>query len=106
MKAPRHWNVQKSFGNYLGDRERAAPQNSGDGGAEDAAASGISAVGDGETGTRMRRQVEGARIETVQTGRACCPKWKRGHFGSTNPAERACSDDRCAAHTSSSPQQR
>ncbi len=69
MKAPRHWNVQKSFGNYLGDRARAAPQNSGDGEAEDAAASGISAVGDGETGTRMRRQVELARLVMVKPGR-------------------------------------
>src|SRR5260370_3681932 len=54
-------NVQKSFGNYLGDRARAAPQNSGDGEAEDAAASGISAVGDGETRTRALAEAAGGR---------------------------------------------
>ena len=48
MKALRHWNVQKSFGHYLGDRARAAPQNSE---------------------KRMGRQVELTRFVMVQPGR-------------------------------------
>jgi hypothetical protein len=48
MKAPRHWNVQKSSGHYLGDHARAAPQNSE---------------------KRMGRQVELTWFVMVQSGR-------------------------------------
>jgi hypothetical protein len=60
MKVLRHWNVQKSCGNYLGDRARAAPQNSGDE-KENGTAGGTNAVRDGESRTRSLAEAAGGR---------------------------------------------